>query len=113
MISNLQRLVIRALIEQPNADALAEEETITQFESFFCEKGVAPADRLGCLKQGGKVSITSTAERDPDLAREDVGPIPAQDIIPDEEPTVEVSPRSAKNRQAVEEREQSNSSLGG
>ena len=46
--SNLQRLVIRALIEQPNADPPAEEETIIQFESSLCEKGVAPADRLGC-----------------------------------------------------------------
>ena len=53
VISNLQRLVIRALIEQPNADPLAEEGTITQFESFLCEKGVAQADRLGCLKQVG------------------------------------------------------------
>ena len=40
----------------------------------------------GCLKQVGKVSITSTAVRDPDLAVDEVGPIPAQDIIPDEEP---------------------------
>ena len=78
VISNLQRLVIRALIEQPNADPLAEEET-TQFESFLCEKGVAPAGRLGCLKQVGKNS--------------------------------RVGPRGAKNRQAVQEREQSNSSF--
>ena len=38
VISSLQRLVIRAPTEQPNADPLAEEETITQFESFLCEK---------------------------------------------------------------------------
>ena len=55
VISNLQRPVIRALIEQLNADPLAEEETITQFESSLCEKGVAPADRLRCSKQVGKV----------------------------------------------------------
>ena len=76
VISNLQRLVIRALIEQPDADPFAEEETITQFESFLREKGVAPADRLGCLKQVGKVTITSTAGRDPDLARDEAGADP-------------------------------------
>ena len=75
------------MIEQPDADPFAVEETITQFESFLREKGVAPADRLGCL-----VSITSTAGRDPDLARDEGGPIPAQDIFPDEEPTVESVP---------------------
>ena len=36
VISNLQRFVVRALIEIPNADLLAEEETIFQFESFMC-----------------------------------------------------------------------------
>ena len=74
----------------PNADPLAEEETITQFESFLCAKGVAPADRLRCFKQVGKVSITSTAVRDPALAVEEVGP--AQYIVPDEEPAVESIP---------------------
>ena len=49
-------------------------------------KRLAPKDRAKCFKQLGKISITSTAGRDPDLARDDVGPIPAQDIIPDEEP---------------------------
>ena len=49
VISNLQRLVIRALIERPSADPLAEEETIPQFESFMCEKGVGPEDRAKCL----------------------------------------------------------------
>ena len=92
VISNLQMLVIRALFERPNVDPLAEEQTITEFESFLCEKGVAPADRLGCLKQVGKVSITSTAGRDPDLAVEEVGPIVARDIIPDEEPLAELIP---------------------
>ena len=92
VISNLQRLLIRALIEQTNADPLAEEETFTQCESFLCEKGVALADRLGCLKQVGMISVTSTAVRDPNLAVDEVGPIPAQDMIPDEEPTVESVP---------------------
>ena len=35
VISNFQRLVIRALIERPNFDPLAEEETIIQFETFL------------------------------------------------------------------------------
>ena len=114
VISNLQRLVIRALIEQTNADPLAEEETITQFESFLCEKGVAPADLLGCLKQVGKVSITLTAGRDPRFGsgRSGADSRP-KTMFPDEEPTVESAPEVTENRQAVQEREQSNSSLGG
>ena len=67
VISNLQRLVIRALIERPNVDPLAEEETIIQFESFLCEKGVGPEDRAKCFRQLGKVTISSPVVREPEL----------------------------------------------
>ena len=76
LISNLQRLVIRALIEQPNADPLAQEETITNFESFLCEKGVAQR-QIGW---------------DLGMEVDEVGLIQAQDIVSDEEPTVESVP---------------------
>ena len=73
VISNLQRLVFRALIERPNADPLAEEETILQFESFMCEKGVGPEDRAKCLKQLGKDSVSIPVARTPELAVERSG----------------------------------------
>ena len=63
VISNIQRLIIRALIERPNADHLAEEETILQFESFMCEKGVGPEDRAKCFKQLGKDSVSIPVAR--------------------------------------------------
>ena len=53
-ISNLQLLVIWPLIEKPNADPLAEEETILQFESFMCEKGVGPEERAKCFNSLAK-----------------------------------------------------------
>ena len=62
VISNLQRLVVRALIERPNADPLAEEETILQFESFMCEKGVGPEERAKCFEQLGKDSVSILPE---------------------------------------------------
>ena len=113
VVSNLQRLVIRALIEQPNADPLAEEETITQIECFLCENRVAPEDRAKCFKQLGQVSVTLTAVREPDLAVEEVGPIVARDTIPDEEPVAESIPEAPRTDKAVQEREQSNPSFRG
>ena len=92
VISNLQRLVIRALIEKPNADPLAEEETIIQFESFLCEKGVGPEERARCFKQLGKVSISMPVVRTPELAVEEVGPMSACEIILDEEQLAEEIP---------------------
>ena len=68
VISNLQR----GLIERPNADPLAEEETILQFEFFMCEKGVGPEDRAKCFKQLGKDSVSIPVARTTELAVEEV-----------------------------------------
>ena len=84
------------MIERPDVDPLAEEETITQFESFLCEKGVAPEDRAKYLRQVGKVSVTSTAVRETDLAVEEVGPVVVHDIIPNEEPDAESIPEAPR-----------------
>ena len=66
--------------------------TITQFESFLCEKGVGPEERARCFKQLGKVSISMPVVRTPELAVEEVGPMIASEIIPDEEQLAEAIP---------------------
>ena len=81
VISNLQRLVIRALIERPNADPLAEEETILQFESFMCEKGVGPEDRAKCFKQLGKDSVSIPVARTAELVVEEVWLLSSSEVI--------------------------------
>ena len=83
VISNLQRLVIRALIERPSADPLAEEGTILQFGSFMCEKGVGPEDRARCFKQLGKDSVSTPVARTRELAVEEVGPLNSSEVIPE------------------------------
>ena len=62
----------------------------------MCEKGISPEDRGKCFKQLGKVSVTSTAVREPDLAVEEVGPFVPRDIIPDEEKVAESIPETPR-----------------
>ena len=98
VISNLQRLVKRALIERPNADPLAEEETILQFESFMCEKGVGPENSAKCFKQLGKDSVSIPVARTSELAVEEMGPLNSSEV-PETEQLAEMAqdePRADK-----------------
>ena len=109
VILNLQRLVIRALIERPNADPLAEEETILQFGTFMCEKGVGPEDRARCFQQLGKDSVSIPVARTPELAVEEVGPLNSSEVIPDTEQLAEMvqdEPRADKRLKSESSRTQ-------
>ena len=75
---------------------LAEEETIIQFETFLCETGFTPEDRAKCFKQFGKVSISSSAVREPEVVVEEVGPMMAEDIVSEDEPLLEPIPETPR-----------------
>ena len=113
VISNLQRLVIKALVERPNADPLAEEETIIQFESLLCAKGVVLEDRARCFKHLGKVSISMPVERTPELAVEELGPMVASESIPDEEQLAETIPEAPKADRRFKSESSRTQALGG
>ena len=109
VISNFQRLVIRALIERPSANPLAEEETILQFESFMCEKGVGPEDRAKFFKQLGKDSVSIPVARCPELVVEEVGPLNSSEVLPETDQLAEMvqdEPRADKRLKSESSRPQ-------
>ena len=87
---------MNALIEKPTDDSLTVEVTTIQFECFLCVKGLTPEERGRCVQRLGQVSIAPSAVQAQELVVEELGPMTAEDIVPEDEPMFQLIPSSGR-----------------
>ena len=81
VISNLRRLVIKASMDKPSDDPIAEEQTDMQFENFVCGKGFAPLDGARCSRLLGTVVLSHASLRQQEFVAEAVGSLQVDEVV--------------------------------